>query len=109
LQVFNAVLSSLLGKVIDKDWTTNRTIYNALQQVGGIQFSVGCGIILLASLIPAGAFSLNPKVINSLPLEGQEGNADLGLEKGENTFDKGDSFNKAGSLEGDHPLKNERI
>ncbi|GAA5896808.1 hypothetical protein JCM8208_007096 [Rhodotorula glutinis] len=69
--VFNAVLSSILGKVIDRDLITNGTIYNALVQVGGIQFSVGCAIILAASFIPRGAFALNPKMLNGAPLSGQ--------------------------------------
>lgn len=61
--VFNAVLSSVLGKVIDNDYVRTRTITNALRHVAGIQFSVCCGIILLATLIPRGAFSFNPKRI----------------------------------------------
>jgi len=59
--VFNAVLSSVLGKVIDSDFVATRTITASLRQVGGIQFSVCCGIILLATFIPKGAFALNPK------------------------------------------------
>ncbi|KAM0790850.1 hypothetical protein ACM66B_004693 [Microbotryomycetes sp. NB124-2] len=70
--VINAVMSTLMGRVIDRDFRANGNIYNSLTQVGGIQFSVGCAIILAASLIPAGAFSLNPKMLNSMPLEGQE-------------------------------------
>lgn len=59
--VFNAVLSSVLGKVIDRDFVATKTITNSLRQVGGIQFSVCCGIILLATLVPKGAFAFNPK------------------------------------------------
>lgn len=40
--------------------------------VGGIHFSVASGLILLATLIPAGALAFNPKVLNSMPLLGQE-------------------------------------
>ncbi|GAA5822424.1 hypothetical protein JCM11251_006334 [Rhodosporidiobolus azoricus] len=85
--VMNAVLSSVLGKVIDRDYTENRSIYNSLQQVGGIQFSVGCAIIIAATFIPKGAFSFNPKVLNAMPLEGQDAeghprvDADAGLDK----------------------------
>lgn len=65
-------------------------------------------IILLASFIPAGAFSLNPKVLNDLPLEGQEGAADLGLEKGDMSIDKEHSYNhKAGSDE-EYPSKEQQ-
>ncbi|GAA5878615.1 hypothetical protein JCM8547_003845 [Rhodosporidiobolus lusitaniae] len=105
--VLNAVLSSVLGKVIDRDWTNNQTIHNALQQVGGIQFSVGCAIVLLASLIPKGAFSLNPKVINALPLEGQEGDADLGFEKSHSPATS-PSLKKPNS-DDDYPRKPENV
>lgn len=64
-----AFVNSLLGKVIDKDNVAHKNIIFALKTVGGAQFSVGCVIILLGTLIPRGAFSLNPKVIEQ-PLEG---------------------------------------
>ncbi|TNY23531.1 hypothetical protein DMC30DRAFT_410634 [Rhodotorula diobovata] len=73
--VLNAVLSSLLGKVIDRAFAASPTgsIYAALVQVGGVQFSVGCAVILAASCIPRGAMALNPRVLNGEALEGQGG------------------------------------
>jgi hypothetical protein len=69
----NAVLSSVLGKVIDRDFVATKTITQSLRQVGGIQFSVGCAIIILATFIPKGALALNPKSINThLELHGDE-------------------------------------
>ncbi|KAK4050723.1 hypothetical protein OIO90_004945 [Microbotryomycetes sp. JL221] len=62
--VINAILSTLLGRVVDRIYVRDGNIHAALQQVGGIQLSTGCAVILLASLIPVGAFSLNPKVLN---------------------------------------------
>lgn len=62
--ILNAVLSSVLGKVIDRDFVANRNIVQSLREVGGIQFSVCCGVILLATLIPKGAFAFNPKNFN---------------------------------------------
>lgn len=62
--ILNAVLASVLGKVIDRDFVANRNIVQSLRQVGGIQFSVCCGVILLATLIPKGAFAFNPKSFN---------------------------------------------
>lgn len=64
--ILNAILSSVLGSVIDQDWTQRRTIYNALTQVGGIQFTVGCVIIGAATFIPKGALALNPKPVGHL-------------------------------------------
>lgn len=63
----------MLGRVIDRDFVANRNIYNSLRTVGGVHFSVGCAIIIAASFVPKGAFSFNPKVLNSMPLEGQAG------------------------------------
>jgi MFS family permease len=68
--VLNAVLSSVLGKVIDRDFTANGNIHNALIHVAGIQFSVCCGVILLSTLVPIGGLSLNPKVIGGVALTG---------------------------------------
>ena len=58
--VLNAVLSTVLGRVIDKDNRENGNIYTALTQVGGIQFTVGSVIIFASTLIPRGALALNP-------------------------------------------------
>lgn len=57
--ILNAVLSTVLGRIIDRD------VVAALQQTGGVQFSVGCAIILAASLVPRGAWSVNPRVLGS--------------------------------------------
>ncbi|BGP40563.1 hypothetical protein JCM10449v2_004525 [Rhodotorula kratochvilovae] len=73
------ILSSVLGGVIDDDFVANGNITTSLRQVGGVQFSVGCGVILAASLIPRGAFALNPKVLNGAPLQGQEGAEEEGI------------------------------
>ncbi|PPQ82284.1 hypothetical protein CVT25_008434 [Psilocybe cyanescens] len=59
--VLNAVFSSVLGKVFDKDFTKNGNIIYSLKMVGGVHFSVACGIILLSTFIPKGAFAINPK------------------------------------------------
>ncbi|KAF9555664.1 MFS general substrate transporter [Agrocybe pediades] len=64
--VINAVLSVVLGRVFDKDFTKNGNITFGLKMVGGVQFSVGCAIILLSTLIPKGAFAFNPKAIGSV-------------------------------------------
>lgn len=64
--ILNAVLSSVLGSVIDADIRNTRTIYNSLIQVGGIQFTVGCVIIGAATLIPIGALAFNPKPVGHL-------------------------------------------
>lgn len=57
--ISNAILSSTMGEVIDDDFAVSGNITASLRQVGGIQFSVCWGIILLATLIPDGASSFS--------------------------------------------------
>jgi len=64
--VMNAVLSSVLGTVIDRDFTAHKNIISSLRRVGGIQFSVCSSIILLATFVPKGAFAFNPKTIEGI-------------------------------------------
>ena len=37
--ILNAVLSTVLGRVIDQDFTANKNIYTALGQIGGYVIS----------------------------------------------------------------------
>jgi hypothetical protein len=78
--VMNAICSSVLGKVIDNDFTTHKNIVSSLRRVGGIQYSVCCGIIFFASFIPKGAFSFNPKAIEGVRSE-QEFDEDASVER----------------------------
>lgn len=71
--VLNAVLSSVLGTVIDADFRANGNIYNALTRVGGIQFSVCAAIIFASTFIPRGAFAFNPKQEGDLKTPDDEG------------------------------------
>jgi len=64
--VMNAILSTVLGKVIDKDFARHGNIYHSLQTVGGVHFSVACGIIIASTFIPKGAFALNPKALGHI-------------------------------------------
>ncbi|KAH8929929.1 hypothetical protein BT69DRAFT_1275856 [Atractiella rhizophila] len=64
--VLIAIFASVLGKIIDNDFLQHHNIEDSLRRVGGIQFSVCCGIILLSTFIPKGAFSLNPRQIEGV-------------------------------------------
>lgn len=75
--VLNAVLSTLLGRVIDRDNRENGNIFTALTQVGGIQFSVGAVIIFASTLIPRGALALNPGEEGDLKTPKDEPLADI--------------------------------
>ncbi|KAK9357133.1 hypothetical protein V1504DRAFT_465609 [Lipomyces starkeyi] len=67
--VIYAITSPLLGRYIDMVY--NRTgganngghIQEAIQNVGGVQFTILFVVIMTATFIPRGAFSLNPKML----------------------------------------------
>jgi len=64
--VMNAILSSVLGTILDDDFADNGNIISSLKRVGGVQFSICSGIILIATFVPKGAFALNPKAIEGV-------------------------------------------
>ncbi|KAG7439275.1 uncharacterized protein BT62DRAFT_770006 [Guyanagaster necrorhizus] len=68
--ILYAVLSSVLGDVIDKDFSETGNIKDSLRWVAGIQYSICCCIIMIATFIPKGAFSINPKMINGVRHDG---------------------------------------
>ncbi|KAG8802983.1 hypothetical protein FRC17_006295 [Serendipita sp. 399] len=65
-----AILGSLLGTYIDKVFAQDGNIYRALVNIGGVHFTVLSAIIIASTLIPKGALSLNPKMINDADLTG---------------------------------------
>lgn len=111
--VTNAILSSLLGKVFDKDFQQHGNILHALKTVGGYalvlmppllcpiltlifsaQFSIASAIILCATFIPRGAFALNPKALGTVSLKSPNVEAgsseDADSENDEKDIKKGD-------------------
>ncbi|KAK0434497.1 hypothetical protein EV421DRAFT_1339633 [Armillaria borealis] len=68
--ILYAVLSSVLGDIIDEDFTATGNIKASLRRVAGIQYSICCCIIMIATFIPKGAFSINPKMINGVRHDG---------------------------------------
>ncbi|KAF9123591.1 hypothetical protein BGX30_001341 [Mortierella sp. GBA39] len=71
--VLYAALGPVLGKVIDYYFNNNNEdIHPALFRVGGIMYSVVCGILLLATFIPKGSFALNPSLIDDTQIEDEE-------------------------------------
>ncbi|KAK9357180.1 hypothetical protein V1504DRAFT_482263 [Lipomyces starkeyi] len=66
--VIYAILSPILGRYIDSVYNATGgpdggSINGAILNVGGVQFSIIAVIIMSASFIPRGAFSLNPKML----------------------------------------------
>ncbi|KAG9061725.1 hypothetical protein KI688_006874 [Linnemannia hyalina] len=71
--VLYAALGPILGKVIDYYYNNNNgDIHPALFRVGGIMYSVVCGILFLATFIPKGSFALNPSLIDDTQIEDEE-------------------------------------
>lgn len=73
--VMYAVISSVLGKWVDKQLVKKVKPQEVLKKVGGIQFTILCVIVLLATLVPRGSLSLNPKMVegnNSLEADEEE-------------------------------------
>ncbi|KIY66864.1 hypothetical protein CYLTODRAFT_398145 [Cylindrobasidium torrendii FP15055 ss-10] len=58
--VLNAVLSSVLGRVIDRDFSVNKNITRSLKSIGGIQYSVCAGVIMLFTFIHHNVASSEP-------------------------------------------------
>ncbi|KAG8832119.1 hypothetical protein FRC17_002027, partial [Serendipita sp. 399] len=75
----------LLGTYIDQVFTKDGNIYRALVNIGGVQFTVLCVVILAATLTPQGALSFNPDIINNEKLTGDDGgpSADVELQRGD--------------------------
>lgn len=61
--VMYAVISSVLGKWVDKQLVKKVSARQVLKYVGGVQFTVLCVVVLLATCIPRGALTFNPKLI----------------------------------------------
>lgn len=78
-----AILGSVLGRYIDHIWNTEKSAKTALINIGGVQFSVLAGIVLIATMIPTGALRLNPKLLFDEDLSGDVERSDDGMKKGE--------------------------
>lgn len=69
-----AIVSPLLGRYVDKVY--NRTggskggnVREAVQNIGGVHFTIIFVIVMTATFVPRGAFSLNPKIISGEVLD----------------------------------------
>ncbi|KIM33235.1 hypothetical protein M408DRAFT_61521 [Serendipita vermifera MAFF 305830] len=62
--VIYAILSPTLGKYVDSTIASSG-VHAALYNIGGVHFTVLSAIILLATLIPKGALSLNPTLLHN--------------------------------------------
>ena len=66
-----SIASPILGSYVDGvSARNNGNVHSAIFHVGGIQFSVISGMVMLATFVPRGAFRLNPKILEGEDLEG---------------------------------------
>ncbi|KAK5655536.1 hypothetical protein OQA88_5467 [Cercophora sp. LCS_1] len=66
--ILMAVASPLLGRYIDKVYTrtggaNGGNIYEAIRNVGGVQFTVIAVIVFASTLVPKGSWALNPTLL----------------------------------------------
>ncbi|KAK9372296.1 uncharacterized protein V1513DRAFT_452809 [Lipomyces chichibuensis] len=73
--VIYAITSPLLGRYIDSVYKNTGgagnggNIHEAIQNVGGVQFTIIFVVIMTSTFIPQGAFSLNPKMLSNEKLD----------------------------------------
>ncbi|KAF4636112.1 hypothetical protein G7Y89_g1975 [Cudoniella acicularis] len=107
--VIDAICSSILGGYIDKVSAANTNNFArgrvvaqeypdgyinarpAVFNIAGVQFTVISGVVLLATLIPRGAWSLNPKELYGESLQGEES-----VESVEEIIEEKSNFEDAG-------------
>lgn len=71
--VIYSIASPLLGRYVDKVSTANNgNVHEAVFNIGGVQFTIITAIVLLATLIPRGAFSWNPDMLERQNMENDE-------------------------------------
>lgn len=112
--VMYAVLSSVLGKWVDKQLVKKVTPQEVLKKIGGIQFSLLCVVVLLATCVPRGALSFNPKMVegnSSVEADEEElqqngSDAELGEKKTQldDDYVHGQTLNKTGHAGGNDKL-----
>ncbi|EEP82544.1 conserved hypothetical protein [Uncinocarpus reesii 1704] len=85
-----AITSPLLGRYIDRVYMETGgadgggNIYEAIQNVGGVQFTLIFVLVMTATFIPKGAFALNPKMLFNEKLDQDLSGDDDDAMKGKN-------------------------
>ncbi len=72
--VIYAICSPLLGRYIDGVYNRSGgsdggTIYSALVNTAGVQFTVLCVVVFLSTFVPKGALAFNPAMLNDQALD----------------------------------------
>lgn len=69
--ILYAILSPTLGKYVDNVFKEKKDVHPALINIAGVQFTILSAILLLATLIPKGALSINPQLLFGEDLHGE--------------------------------------
>lgn len=89
-----AVAGPVLGRYIDRvSESNNKDISPAIYNIAGVQFTVLAAVIIVATFIPKGAFSINPKQLSGQSLQGSE--TDESHEMEFEDYNKAEQFNKS--------------
>lgn len=65
-----AIASPVLGRYIDQvSNKNNENIHEAIKNIAGVQFTVISILVMAATFVPKGAFSLNPKILSDEHLD----------------------------------------
>ncbi|KAK9320387.1 hypothetical protein V1517DRAFT_210292 [Lipomyces orientalis] len=111
--VIYAITSPLLGRYIDSVYKktggadNGGDIHEAIQNVGGVQFTIIFVIIVTATFVPQGAFSLNPKMLSNEKLDTDlelDDSLDASFEEQKETS-KGDSDSQGLDVDSNGPRK----
>ncbi|KAL9116747.1 MAG: hypothetical protein Q9187_006724 [Circinaria calcarea] len=83
-----AITNPLLGAHVDKIFRrTGGDVHEAVRNIAGVQFTVVAIVVIAATFIPRGAFSLNPKMLENeeldLDLKDSEGGSEDGTRNGD--------------------------
>lgn len=88
--VIYAIANPLLGQYVDSVWNGSgqTDVRPAVYNIAGVQLTVLCIVVILATFVPKGAFSLNPRALYGENLDAEvaelvpEDGKDLKKEKG---------------------------
>ncbi|CAN9359570.1 unnamed protein product [Alternaria alternata] len=100
-----AIASVSLGTYIDRvSDRHNDQIHGAILNVGAVQFTIICVLVMTSTFVPKGAFSLNPEMLNEEDLDTDLEDEDLeyvpGVHaKGKQSYESHEMVSRANSVE----------
>ncbi|KIW86760.1 uncharacterized protein Z519_12673 [Cladophialophora bantiana CBS 173.52] len=105
--VIYAITSPLLGRYVDKVYQESGgaqggDVHRAIQNIGGVQYTIIAAFMLAASFVPVGAFSLNPGMLDG---DSMANEVEMGQATKEITVVNSDQSKMEQGLTHDHVLE----